>query len=95
MNCKPGDLAYIVRVDDGGNRYAIGLIVEVMRAVSFDCRADPDDPEWQCRSQTPVRARDMHTGLIVLTSEFDVKDSWLRPISGVPVTDDVTDEVTA
>lgn len=95
MNCKPGDLAIIVRVDDRGDRDAIGLIVEVMRAAAAVDWTDANQPEWQCRSRAPFRARDMRTGAIVLSNEFDVKDSWLRPISGVPVTDDVEDEVTA
>ncbi|RQV56110.1 hypothetical protein [Burkholderia cenocepacia] len=95
MNVKPGDLAIVIRVDGEENRDAIGLIVEVMCAAHASDWTDADQPEWQCRARAPFRARDMRSGAIVLSSEFDVKDSWLRPISGVPVTDDVEDEVTA
>lgn len=95
MNCKPGDLAIVSRVDGEEDRDAIGLIVEVMRAAPVGDWTDANQPEWQCRSRAPFRARDLRTGAIVLSNEFDVKDSWLRPISGVPVTDDVEDEVPA
>ncbi|WP_175785534.1 hypothetical protein [Burkholderia ambifaria] len=93
MNCKPGDLAIVVRVDHEGDRDVIGLIVEVITATPFFEWTDPNQPEWVCRTRTAIRMLEVSTQEIVLSSEFDVKDSWLRPISGMPVTDDVEDEV--
>jgi hypothetical protein len=89
MNCKPGDLAYVVR----GWAEDLGLIVEVIRSCPPSEWEDAAEPEWECKSRSPVRAA--RGGRLVLSCEFDVKDSWLRPISGVPVTDDIEDEVPA
>ncbi|MEI1392190.1 hypothetical protein [Klebsiella pneumoniae] len=95
MNCKPGDLAIVVRVDHEGDLEDIGLIVEVLAPTPIQFWDSPDSPEWECRTRSSRRTRIPSTGAIVLAPEFDVKDSWLRPISGVPVTDDVEDEVVA
>ncbi|KVS07784.1 hypothetical protein [Burkholderia vietnamiensis] len=88
MNCKPGDLAYIVR--DSGST-ALGLVVDVRR------RSDRPDgtPCWMVGVPEGCFLECRATGRKINAREFRIPDAWLRPISGVPVTDDVTDEVTA
>lgn len=88
MNCKPGDLAIIVR-----SRFApenIGRIVEVMRRRNGE-RAGP---QWLVRSDRDLVER-WENGWVRLVRQRFYLDVCLRPISGVPVTDDVKDEVTA
>ncbi len=87
MNCKPGDLAYLVRVDDPRFSENIGRVVTVTRLAGVeDC--------WWVDALPPglLGYRDGNFGY---STEGWVRDSNLRPISGVPVTDDVRDEVTA
>lgn len=90
MNCKLGDLAIVVRDDHVEN---IGRIVEIVDAAK--CLMDA--PAWLCKARgepliitwidrAPQTFRDY-------TAE--AYDSDLMPVSGIPVTDDVTDEVTA
>lgn len=90
MNCKPGDLAYIVASDFPEN---IGAVVEVVKL------APPDPPfpqEWECRPCSLLLGWDDKTGRVSLSSSsIDVCDISLRPISGVPVHDEEHDEVTA
>lgn len=86
MNCKPGDLAYIV----GGYPENIGAIVTVS-APEFDKSAELNRRIWIVTFRGELRAKRTH----VAKERGCIPDSYLRPISGVPVTDDVTDEVTA
>lgn len=87
MNCKPGDLAYLS--SDCVNE---GVIVEVLRAGLI---IGVDSPTWHCKSRTPIHCMRQLSGKDVWTTEICVEDRYLRPISGVPVHDEVTDEVTA
>jgi len=87
MNCKPGDLAIIV-----SSRLApenIGRIVEVMR------RRIPDRlfPCWIVRSGRPLVER-WENGSVEMVFERLYRDSCLRPVSGLSITDDIKDEVT-
>ncbi|CAM2167946.1 conserved hypothetical protein [Burkholderia latens] len=88
MNCKPGDMAIIV--NDGGSG-ALGYVVEVIQA------APPreEGPLWeiQFRADQPIYFRD--TGERIKGTRIWILDAWLRPVSGLHVTDDVEDEVTA
>jgi hypothetical protein len=90
MNCKPPDLAYIVYTN--GLPENIGRVVEVIepygefRDLGF-C--------WYVRSATPMAGLNPYTGERLQVTDGFVPDSWLRPISGVPVDDEVTDEVQA
>ena len=87
MNCKPGDLAYLCyEVQDSG------IIVEVLHGAS-----DLRDGRlgWKVRSKTPVRCTRKVSGKEEHLIEFYVEDCYLRPISGVPVHDQQTSEVTA
>lgn len=93
MNCKPDDLAIVVVPSDWwGKRTLDGKIVQVVRFVpprGTDHKWD-QRPTWWCVFQTPWFN---DHGYMFLESW--VLDSWLRPISGVPVTDEVLDEEAA
>lgn len=85
MNCKPGDLAIVIKASVPQN---IGKIVRVLCAkesgVSWfiDC-----DAEYVTRAGRVVRRDPMR--------DLFAPDAWLKPVSGLPITDDVTNEVTA
>lgn len=84
MNCKQGDLAYIVKAPFGG---PTGIVVEVE---SLDQVHQVYGHLWLCRSRTPLPTVSLGNRHDVL-----VADDWLRPISGVPVHDEVTDDLEA
>ncbi|MBB3004396.1 hypothetical protein FHX57_006778 [Paraburkholderia tropica] len=80
MNCKPGDLAYVVC------GYQIGVVVTVEKA------ADPfwdGSPAWVATSREPLETVKRKSRARSMATRFRVRDSWLRPISGVPVNDEV------
>ncbi|WP_322073351.1 hypothetical protein [Burkholderia cepacia] len=86
MNCKAGDMAVITR---GSAR---DRIVEV--------KAPYDDYLhlgfcWFVEAPKPIPATDVVTFRPCELSTGWIPDAWLRPISGVPVTSDVGNEVTA
>ncbi|MBJ9593209.1 hypothetical protein [Burkholderia seminalis] len=93
MNCKPGDLAYVTSGKEAGS------VVQVLRPWGEFPRLGH---LW-----TVEFSHDVAT---VVPSFFSIDgfrksgetkrvlqcpDDWLRPIGGVPVTDDIEDEVTA
>ena len=99
MNVKAGDMAYIV----GGGRLA-GLVVQVLHRapIGVDFKL-PDgfkqcaqDYEWVVRFCLPVEAPigfgKLKTGTR-LTIYDCAPDSKLRPISGVPLEDEVTEDL--
>ncbi|MGF6837034.1 hypothetical protein QF001_000901 [Paraburkholderia youngii] len=93
MNCKPGDLAIQIRSTSGNE----GRIVKVLSFLGSDpfyegfrwcIGAGPCWlVEYQGTGGTSIRGKRMKT--------MPCPDSRLRPISGVPVDEDVTNEVTA
>lgn len=90
MNCKPGDMAIIVVPAYWPRKTLSDKIVEVVRFVpprgpgpEWDQR-----PTWWCKCST---AWFNDHGVMLLESH--VLDSWLRPISGVSVHDEVVDKV--
>lgn len=92
MNVKPGDMAIIVVPADWPRKTLSDKIVEVVHFVpprgpgpEWDQR-----PTWWCKFST---AWFNDHGVMFL--ESGVLDSWLRPISGVPINDEVKDEATA
>ncbi|KWI90175.1 hypothetical protein WM08_15060 [Burkholderia ubonensis] len=87
MNCKAGDLAYITK---GANA---GCVVEVVELDGVLSEME-GEPFWMVMSRSPVVCTDFW-GRDVWATDFSVRDSWLRPIGGVPVTDDISDEVIA
>lgn len=92
MNCKPNDLAIIVVPADWPRKTLSDKIVEVIHFVPPRAPGPEWDqrPTWWCKFSTAWFTDYGHMFL-----ECPLLDSWLRPISGVPVTDEITDEVTA
>ncbi|WP_175683860.1 hypothetical protein [Burkholderia cenocepacia] len=88
MNCKPGDLAYLVASDFQEN---IGRIVEVTK------QGWMEDGRWvwTVTSSAPLTGWILEPLSVGRSTMVNVFDDELRPISGVPVTDDVKDEVPA
>ena len=86
MNCKPGDLAFL-----SSDCVAEGAIVEVLRSAGLSAGGLP---AWHCRSRTPIECTTERTRRDVSRTEFVVEDCYLRQISGVPVTDNISGEVT-
>lgn len=97
MNCKPGDLAYIV----GASRHA-GKVVQVVELAPIGVNFRlPDghmqgaqDYEWVCYFPTPQEIG-LSDGTTRMTHYATVPDRVLRPIGGVPVCDEQRDEVVA
>jgi hypothetical protein len=82
MNCKPGDLAYTV---GSPLHEQNGMVVQV------EYVSPRGAPWWVVSFRGAVVTREGRT----VHGRAQVRDENLRPISGVPVADDVTDEVTA
>ena|SRR5271154_7309462 len=104
MNVKVGDLAIVVSTNRSPE--TIGAIVEVIApAVSGDeflttCGRTifltANFPAWRVRCSRPM-AWTLPGGPTFFCYETATQDTHLRPISGIPLTDEVTkdDEVTA
>ncbi|WP_186239351.1 hypothetical protein [Burkholderia gladioli] len=101
MNCKPGDLAIIERnLPTEAEAFA-----DVYLALLLACRGmvvrvtSLHGTMWQLAETRPVQARffDVHTQAIARASGElkTIGDQYLVPIGGVPVIDEVEDEVTA
>ncbi|MBA1366232.1 hypothetical protein [Burkholderia gladioli] len=92
MNCKPGDLAILIHASLEEN---IGKIVKVLSSSQGNGNGMP---WWHISCESMEFGSDL-TGQVRLPVsrlvQLQCPDAWLRPISGVPVTDDVTDEVVA
>jgi hypothetical protein len=73
----------------------VGRIVEVIKA--YGANPEGHGFEWQVETRTKLRTVILDRGPAnpALPAIYVVPDAWLRPISGVPVHDEVTDEVTA
>lgn len=95
MNCKQGDLAIVTGAESGddytgvASRACLGRIVRVATL----CR----DGVWDFEEEINLgRIHFVYEGrkasAIVIVE--GLPDSYLRPISGAPLTCDVTDEVT-
>jgi len=89
MNCKPGDLAWVV----GANPPYNGRLVEVMYATPYGdytlpdgapARSDTDEPSWVVRfigGQVPAP---LLGGRWRMTFYGSGRDRFLRPIRGNP-----------
>lgn len=85
MNCKPGDLAVIVK-SAAGNEGRIVHVVDKAR-YGYGIDAYGDMPIWWVRSAgTPM------PGTVFSASEFNFPDAWLRPIRP-PSQEDETETV--
>lgn len=87
LRCKPGDLAVTVGMVSPENN---GVIVEVESVAGEDRYG----VVWNVRHRTPMRV-DSGPHVDRWTTNGEIHDCNLRPISGVPVHDEVNDEVTA
>jgi hypothetical protein len=102
MNCKPGDLAVIISTLRSPEN--IGRIVEVIRTavpgeefvtagrMRVFVPTQNSGPIWRVRGQRPLIWRDQD-GKVEMAFEVPCADSYLRPITGVPVNDEVTDDI--
>lgn len=93
--CKPGDLAYITYSRHAEN---LGKIVEVIKQDMSVGAADPlpGEVRWECLSVSRMQTFDRATGAPNSTppgSPVSCRDACLRPISGVPVDDEVTEDL--
>jgi hypothetical protein len=89
MNCKPGDLAIVIKASRESN---IGKIVRVLglysreeKGVAWEVECETVIEVVGILNQRPMR-RNPEKALVAW-------DDWLRPISGVPVNDEVTDDI--
>jgi hypothetical protein len=89
MNCKPGDLAIIVRNPYPEN---VGKVIEVLSPFG---EWGAEGFCWIFRSVSPLVGNDSLTGARMRGSEGFIADRVLRPISGVPVDEEQRDEVRA
>lgn len=90
MNCKPGDLAYIVKPDAACHM----RIVEVLHSMM------PNHPDygfvWTVKCASPLPTFGSVDRLPKGVKQvFHMPDDFLRPIGGVPAHDEQHDEVTA
>ncbi|MBN3851981.1 hypothetical protein G3N59_01185 [Paraburkholderia sp. Ac-20340] len=93
MNCKPGDLAYVIRDEFPENE---GRIVEVLALSPPE--EDDEGPYWEVRfigAPGPFSDWDFPGERAGYDLECCFLDAQLRPINGVPVTEEERDEVTA
>ncbi|WP_217589774.1 hypothetical protein [Burkholderia sp. GbtcB21] len=94
MNCKPGDLAIVIASGFPSN---IGRIVEVLRPCPSCELIDPLVPEWECRMLSPMEGALWFEadGIDPIQDEIDIEDRQLRPVSGLPITEDIDTEILA
>lgn len=86
MNCKPGDLAYIVHAPPNAAE-ALGAVVEVIqRGRDIDGM-----PAWHVQVSDRFDISHRLTGRAAYMNRVNTPDAWLRPISGVPVQDEQSD----
>jgi hypothetical protein len=89
MNCKPGDLAIVIR----GLTHPSPNVGRVVEVVSRFADHEVLGCCWRCKSTQAMKVRtprgDAHA------TEFWVPDAWLRPVSGLPMHDEQCDEVPA
>lgn len=96
MNCKLGDLAIVVGAHSGedckavASRLCLGRIVRVAKYCS-DGVWDFEEPINLGRIQF-VYCGMQASGIVIVKG---MPDSYLRPVSGLPIDEDVRDEVTA
>lgn len=92
MNCKPGDLAIIMKAILSEN---IGRIVLVLRSSDIHPKLGF---RWFVKPQNPMRivsGADLVTIAPVSTDIGAMPDAWLKPVSGLPMDDEVTNEASA
>jgi hypothetical protein len=89
MNCKQGDLAYIVDSQFPEN---LGRVVDVLSGYGV---FRDEGFCWNVRAKTALKGEGEIDGRIMYLRDGFIPDSCLRPIGGVPIDEEVRDEVTA
>jgi hypothetical protein len=92
MNCKPGDLAILT----GGFAENLGAIVEVIEP-NIEYTAEFGHQIWRVRvTGLALKVRGRFSGAERSCNHVcNALDRQLRPISGLPIDEEITDEVTA
>lgn len=75
MNCKPGDLAFIVH-SEAGNEGRIVLVLGPSRPKGPGANAYGELPLWWCEGQ----GSPLQDTFGFLNTEFNFPDAYLRPI---------------
>lgn len=78
MNCKPGDLAYII----GGHATPPRNIGRVVEVISLEGVFDGLGQVWNVQSSKPCET------VSGFKDKFHMRDAWLRPIAGPSVTEE-------
>lgn len=89
MNCKPGDIAIIIHDPDTKGR-DLGKLVEVMQPMGWD---EGLDYCWECQPLSPLTGWDDDGRYVENLGLINIPDAWLKPVSGLPLLDEVPDEV--
>ncbi len=97
LRCKVGDLAIVVGPCETPGLE--GRVVEVVRPYAGEMIEGyrwsiPSFP-WVCKSARPLPVKRIHEECLDSLIERPILDLQLRPISGVPVDEGVSDEVPA
>jgi hypothetical protein len=89
VNCKSGDLAILIKARLDEN---VGMLVRVREFFGII----REGPAWVVEWQGNRSVANIWTSTFDGMSDCGVTpDAWLRPVSGLPITDDIKDEVTA
>jgi hypothetical protein len=75
MNCRPGDLAVMVR-SDAGNEGAVVEVVSFVGPYQFECGKCVNDA-WLCKVPPSM---ERHRGRSSLPGHLHISDSKLRPL---------------
>ncbi len=100
MNCKPGDLAWII-CDEAGDGRNLGLVVEVLRLLPpCGCSRCAQAPSaaWECVSTGREIVGQVILGpiaFITRSHRADIPDAWLKPIPKDGLTDEEVRELYA
>ncbi|PVX84334.1 hypothetical protein [Paraburkholderia unamae] len=95
MNCKPGDLAYVVAGVNEGRVVTVAALAAQGWLQDGPLRLAPcSTPRWHVEG-CDLRIVSLSGGIWGGLSTRVIRDEFLRPISGVPLADEVHDEVAA
>jgi hypothetical protein len=94
MNCKPQQMAMVVRTP-------VMLVGEYV--LRFDCLLGKtfrviellDDISWTIEPRIWLNREEVAPGIRAIGEVWAIADEYLMPIEGMPVDENVTDEVTA
>ena len=88
MNCKPGDLAIVTHTPDGSS---IGAVVRVIEAWGSYANYGH---LWTVQHARPVQCfKGDGSGPSGIKTILQHPDAWLKPVSGLPIDDEVTEDL--